>query len=97
MVAGFMNIEEAKIKSFTREKVGVVARGFVSYVCKAMCGKTAKEVSKYFHRSEPVLSKAIRKVECELAEKKNDTEKLIKQIAAMIKKNYRPCLVRETK
>lgn len=97
MVSEHMGVGEGRMKSVTRERIGAKARGVTTYICKTMCGKTAKEVGKYFDRSEPVLSEAIKCIEAELAEKGSNTEKLIRQISAGIKKNYRPCLVREIK
>ncbi len=97
MVAGCMDIGEERIISVTRERLGARARGFVAYICKTMCDKTAKEVGKYFGRSEPVVSEAIKRIELELAKKESTTGKLIRQISADIKKSYRPCLVREIK
>jgi REP element-mobilizing transposase RayT len=97
MVASCMDIGENRIKSVTRERLGARARGVVAYICKTMCDKTAKEVGKYFDRSEPVLSEAIKRIESELAEDEGDVGKLTRQISVGIKKSYRPCLVRETK
>ena len=97
LVAGCMDIGEDRIRSVTRGRLGARARGIVAYICRTMCDKTAKEVGRYFGRSEPVLSEMIKRIEAELAENEADIEKLLRQISAGIKKNYRPCLVREIK
>ena len=97
MVAEQMGIGEDRIRSVMRERIGAKARGVVAYISKTMCGKTAKEVGQYFGRSEPVLSKLVRRVEFELTENKGATKELLRRIVATIKKNHRPCFVRATK
>ena len=97
VVAEHMGIGKERIRSITRERVGVKARSIVAYICKTICGKTAKEVGRYFGRGESILSDMIRQVELELAEKKSVIYKLTQGAIADIKKNNRPCFVREIK
>lgn len=97
IVAGHVGIDVGRIKSVTRERVGARARGVVAYIGKTICGKTAKEISEYFGRSEQILSRLIRRVELELAEKGTNTGELIQQVSASIQRDYRPCLVRNVK
>ena len=73
------------------------ARGVVTYVCKTKCGKTAKDVGRYFGRGESVLSEMMKGIELELVENGSGLYKLVQQIITDIKKNNRPCLVREIK
>lgn len=96
LVADHMDIGEDRIISFTRERIGAKARCVVAYICKTMCGKTAKEVATFFSKSEPVLSKAIRRIELELAGDNSATKGLLQKITAAIKKYHRPCIVRTT-
>lgn len=97
IVAKHMGIKEEKIRSATRERIGAKARGVITYVCKTKCGKTAKDVGRYFGRGESVLSEMIKSIELELTEKGSGLYKLVQQIIADIKKNNKPCLVREVK
>jgi len=97
LVAKHMKIGEEKIKSTTRGRAGAKARGVVAYICKAKCGKTAKEVGRYFGRGESVLSEMMKNIESELVENGSGLYKLVQQTIADIKKNNRPCSVREIK
>jgi len=95
IVAEMMGLETGQVLSFSRERLGAKARGVVAYISKTMCGKTAKVVSKYFGRSEPVLSKSIRHIESEINEM-GELEKILQGVTKFIKDNYRPCLVKIT-
>lgn len=97
IVADCMGIGEEQIKSVTRERIGARARGIVAYISKTMCGKTAKEASEYFGRSEQILSRLIMRVELELAEQKGKIVELVRQTRAAIQRGHRPCLVRRIK
>ena len=52
---------------------------------------------RYFGRGESVLSEMMKGIELELAENGSGLYKLVQQIITDIKKNNRPCLVREIK
>ncbi len=97
IVAGCMGIGVKQIRSVTRERVGAKARGIVAYICKTMCGRTAKEVSEYFGRSEQILSRLIRGVELKLAERRGKTAECVRQTSASIRRDHKPCLVRRMK
>ena len=96
LAAKHMNIKMEQIKSVTRERAWARARGVVAYVCKVLGGKTAKDVSAYFHKGEAVLSRMIKRVELDCVENEG-FRKLVHKIETDIKNNYRPCIVREIK
>ncbi|PJA20323.1 MAG: hypothetical protein COX62_04905 [Deltaproteobacteria bacterium CG_4_10_14_0_2_um_filter_43_8] len=97
MVAERMNIRKNMIESVTRERVAARARGMVVYICRTVCGKKTKEVCRYFGRGESILSEMMRDIELDLAENGSGLYKLVQQTIAGIKKNNRPCSVREIK
>lgn len=85
------------IRSMNRGRLGAKAREIVAYICRSICGKSAKEVCRYFGRSEPVLSKALKKIEIEIMDQDSNISKVIRKITSDIKKKYPPCFVREIK
>jgi len=97
IVAEQTGVGREAIRSISRERVGVKARGMVAYICRSSCGKKTKEVCRYFGRSEPVLSKSLKKIEIEITDRESNTSKVIRKITSYIKKKYPPCFVREIK
>ena len=94
IVAKHMGVGREVILSTTNERRGAEGKALVSYICRTIGGFRSKNVSRYFKRSEPAISKMVKNMEADIIE--NETKRrLIANIEDEIKKRYRPCMVRE--
>jgi REP element-mobilizing transposase RayT len=93
IVSKHSGIGSDEIVSAARRRRGARARGIAAYIAKNMCGLTSKEISRYFKRSDAMISRLISSISID---KGNDKEldDLLSGIEKQIRQVHRPVMFR---
>jgi len=93
LVSKYTGVEVEEISSSCRGRHGSRARGIVAYICKNVGGLASREISRYFKRSDAMISRLLNWIRVE-RNKDQELNGLLSKIEKEIKLNFRPLLVR---